>query len=168
MRVDSARYDGNALVLTTRDRMAMRFLNGFAPGEYEILPMRKRRSRDANNYCWMLCSEIADAIGSTKEDVYRHAIREGNEYTPLPIRADAVEAFRRIWSAKGIGWFAEVVDESKLPGYKLVFAYHGSSTYDTKQMSRLIERLVQDAQALGLDTLSERERTLLLDAWEAM
>ena len=77
-----------------------------------------------------------------------------------------MEEFQRIWKGHGTGWFAEIVDDSKIPGYKLVFAYHGSSTYDTAQMSRLIESLIQDAQAVGIETLSEREKSLLLEDWE--
>jgi len=37
--------------------------------------------------------------------------------------------------------------------YKRIVVYYGSSTYDTKQMSALIDSLVQDAQALGIETL---------------
>lgn len=44
-------------------------------------------------------------------------------------------------------------------------SYHGSSVYDTKQMSRLIDNLIQDAKAVGLETMSERERSLLLTEW---
>lgn len=59
----------------------------------------------------------------------------------------------------------DVVDDSKIPGYKLVFAYEGSSQYDTLQMSRFIDHLIQDAEALGIDTLSDREKSLLLEDW---
>lgn len=128
---------------------------------------REKRSRDANSYMWSLCDQIAKAIRSTKEEVYRDQIRQVGEYTPLPIKENAVDEFNELWSKHGIGWFTEVIDNSKLPGYKLVFAYAGSSTYNTKQMSRLIDSVIQEAEQLGIDTMTERERSLLLDAWEA-
>ncbi|MDO4549514.1 MAG: hypothetical protein Q4D04_15600 [Clostridia bacterium] len=131
----------------------------------EIKKYRKRRSLDANAMMWEFCSKIAEATGTTKEEVYRHNIREVGQYTPLPIREDAVEEFSRIWSEHGTGWFVEVVDDSKIEGYKLVFAYHGSSCYDTKQMSRLIDNVLQDAKSIGIETMSERERSLMMDAW---
>ena len=41
-------------------------------------------------------------------------------------------------------------DDSKLQGYKRVRLYYGSSTYDTKEMSRLLDYLVDEAQQMGL------------------
>ena len=57
------------------------------------------------------------------------------------------------------------MDDSKFPGYKKVFAYYGSSKYDTKEMSRLIDNLMQDAEALGL-VVDQREASLLKEAWD--
>lgn len=133
--------------------------------EITVKKYRKRRSLDANAMMWSVCEQIAKKIGSTKEEVYRQHIKEVGIYTPLPIKEKAVEDFANIWSAHGTGWFVEVVDNSKLPGYKLVFAYAGSSTYDTKEMSRLIDSVVQDAKSIGIDVMSEQERSLLLNAW---
>jgi len=133
--------------------------------DFSIKKFRYKRSLDANAMMWSLCEQIARKIGSTKEEVYKHHIKEVGIYTPLPIKENAVEAFSDIWSTHGTGWFVEVVDNSKLPGYKLVFAYAGSSTYDTKEMSRLIDNVVQDAKSIGIDVMSEEERSLLIDAW---
>lgn len=133
--------------------------------EITIKRYRKKRSLDANAMMWCFCEKIAKVVGITKEEVYRDQIRQVGEFTPLPIKANAIDSFSYIWSKHGIGWFVDVVDDSKLDGYKLVFAYAGSSTYDTKQMSRLIDSVLQEAEQLGIDTLDERERSLLLDAW---
>lgn len=125
--------------------------------DIEIKRWHKKRSSDANRMLWGICDKIAQATGLTKEDVYRRNIREVGVYTPLPIREDAVDTFKAIWSEHGVGWFCDVVDNSKLPGYKLVFAYQGSSTYDSKQMSRLIDAVVQDAQAVGVETITPED-----------
>lgn len=88
------------------------------------------------------------------------------KYEPLPIKAEAVETFQKRWAAKGIGWFAEVVDDSKYPGYKKVFAYYGSSTYDTVSMSRLLEYLKQDMTNMGLlIPVSKAEEERMLNEW---
>lgn len=134
--------------------------------DIEIKKHRARRSKDANAMMWAFCEKIANKINSTKEDVYRDEIRQIGKYTPLPIKCDAVEEFDRIWSSHGIGWFTEIVDDSKLEGYKLVFAYHGSSTYNTKEMSRLLDNVLQDAESVGIVVLSEQERSLLIHEWE--
>lgn len=133
----------------------------------EIRKATKKRSKDANAMCWALCHDIGNALQPPvpKEEVYRNAIREVGEYEPLPIREDAVETFQRRWAAKGTGWFAEVIDDSKLPGYKLVFAYYGSSTYDTATMSKLIDFLVQDAMNMGVKIPASKEQEEALNAW---
>lgn len=137
--------------------------------DVEIKKHNPKRSKDANAFCWGLCTDIGNAIRPPvpKEEVYRKAIREVGEYEPLPIREDAVETFQRRWASHGVGWFAEVVDNSKLKGYKLVFAYYGSSTYDTAAMSRLIDYLVDDAKQMGLPIPASKEQEEMLSAWQA-
>ena len=102
--------------------------------DIEIRRHRERRSRDANAFCWALCSEIGKALfpPMDKEDVYKRAIRAVGEYEPLPIKEEAVCTFQERWADKGTGWFADVIDDSKLPGYKLLFAYYGSQSRDGK------------------------------------
>lgn len=137
--------------------------------DIEIKKHNPKRSKDANALCWAMCSDIGNALRPPlpKEDVYRRAIREVGEYEPLPIREDAVETFQRRWAAKGTGWFAEVIDDSKLPGYKLVFAYYGSSTYDTAAMSRLLDLLAEDMRNMGLKLPATKEQEEALKAWGA-
>ena len=137
--------------------------------DVEIKKHNPKRSKDANAMCWAMCSDIGNALRPPipKEEVYRRAIREVGEYEPLPIREDAVEIFQRRWAAKGTGWFAEVIDDSKLPGFKLVFAYYGSSTYDSATMARLIDFLVDDARQMGLSIPASKEQEEALKAWGA-
>lgn len=135
------------------------------PVDVEVKRWRKRRSLDANAMMWSICSKISEVTGVSKEDVYRRNIREVGEYTSLSIKTDAIDNFSAIWAGHGIGWFVDIVDDSELEGYKLVFAYHGSSCYDTKCMSRLIDCIIQDAKSVGVDVISEQERSLMLSAW---
>lgn len=137
--------------------------------DVEIKKHNPKRSKTANDFCWAMCTDIGKAMQPPipKEEVYRKAIREVGEYEPLPIREDAVKTFQNRWSAKGTGWFAEVIDDSKLPGYKLVFAYYGSSTYDTASMSRLIDYLVDDARQMGLPIPAKKEQEEMIKAWMA-
>lgn len=130
---------------------------------------RKKRSLDANDYLWVLCTKIAERLQDSKlsiskEEVYRKHIRLVGKYEPLALRADAVERFCETWQRNGTGWLTEVVD-SALDGCKKVFAYYGSSTYDTKEMSRLIDSVIQDCAALGIETMTQAEMDSLLHEW---
>lgn len=169
MRVTECKLDGQSLRLTlSADSLteAKRFALHFSPGEYQIHRTQKKRSLDANAMLWRMCGLVAAAVGESKDDVYRKAIREAGVYSVVEVAPEAVYDFCRAWNAHGVGWFAEVADDAP-DGRKLVIAYHGSSTYDTRQMARLIDSVLQDAAAVGVETLSERERTLLLDEWNS-
>lgn len=130
---------------------------------------RHKRSLDANGYLWVLCTKIAEKLQDgrvmvTKEEVYRKHIAAVGKFTALAVQEIALEEFLKAWSRNGIGYFAQVVD-STLDGCKKVFAYHGSSEYDTKQMSRLIDSVIEDARALGIETMPPKELESLMDEW---
>ena len=131
----------------------------------EIKQHRTKRSLDANAYCWVLCQKIAEVIGSTKELVYQKVIRDVGQFEILPIRDDAVDKWIEIWSSRGLGWFAEVLDDSKLEGYKKVINYYGSSVYCSRSMSILIEEIVSQCKELGIETLPPEELKSLNEAW---
>lgn len=131
----------------------------------EIKRTTKPRSLDANAFMWKLCTEIANAIRATKEEVYRKAIRDVGKYFPVPVRDDLIEEWQKSWSRNGIGWFADVTDKSKNKGYTLMFSYCGSSTYTTEEMSRLIDYLIDDMKQIGLPIPASKEQEEALKAW---
>lgn len=129
--------------------------------DIEIKKHRKKRSLDANAYAWKLIDKIAQVMRLDKKQVYREAIRNiGGVSEVLCMQEPVVEKFCRSWAEHGIGWQTEVMP-SKLEGCSNVVVYFGSSTYDTKQMSALIEQLIQDAKALGIETLPPDELSRL-------
>lgn len=132
---------------------------------FEIKKRKSLRSLNANGYAWKLCSEIANVLGVTKEEVYKKIIKEAGEFEVVPIRREAVKMFISGWTRKGLGWLCDV-QESKLQGYVNVVIYYGSSIYDTKQMSTLINSLVQEAKNLGIVTLDDLEIERLLEEYE--
>ena len=134
----------------------------------EIKKASKRRSKTANDFCWAMCTDIGNALKPPlpKEEVYRKAIKDVGRFETLHMRAEAIPVFRGIWAQRGVGWFTEVVDYSEVPGCKVVFAYYGSSTYDTAEMSRLLDYLKQDMDSMGLAIpVSKEEEERLLNAW---
>lgn len=133
----------------------------------DIKQYRKRRSLDANAYCWILSQKIAEKIGNTKEFVYKQAIRQVGQFEILPIKDDAVEKWIQVWESRGIGWQSEIMRDSKLDGYTTTINYFGSSVYDTKQMSILLEEIVYQAKELGIDTMTDTEKRELLEMWES-
>lgn len=123
---------------------------------------RHKRSLEANAYAWVLIDKIAQSMHLSKTAVYRNAIREiGGVSVTVSVRKDAVNQLQDEWSSRGIGWQLEDIG-SKIPGWTNVILYYGSSSYDTAQMSDLIESLVQEAQGLGIETKTKEEIESLL------
>ena len=131
----------------------------------KIAKKRNQRSLDANSYMWVLADKIAKEIKSTKEAVYRKAIRDVGVWEDRPIRNDAVPTSLERWERIGLGWFGEEVRESKLEGYKILRFYFGSSSYDTKEMSRLVDWIVEEAKELGIETATPEEIAKMKDLW---
>lgn len=136
--------------------------------DLEVKEHRKKRSLDANAYAWVLIGKLSEALRIAPLEVYRQAIQNiGGNYEVIPIKEEAVEQFRRVWEARGLGWPCVDMGASKLPGYRNLRAYYGSSTYDTRQMSQLIDNLVQDCKALDIETMTPDKLALLMEGWNA-
>jgi len=167
MEITNAQLRDNTLSLTLKPPYAdaQKLIYKFKPGSYELAAVReKKRSLDANKYLWKLVTTIAQAVGISAEDVYRRAVREYGVCETIKVHYKAVNEFSRIWESRGIAWFTELAD---LEGdYRTMLVYSGSSCYNTGDMSRLIDGVIQDARNLEIETLTERELSLLLDAWK--
>lgn len=125
-----------------------------------------KRSLDANGYAWALIDRIAAEMRTTKEEVYRSTIRNiGGVSEVVCVQDRAVDKLRQGWSKNGIGWQTETFP-SKIGGCTNVVLYYGSSTYDSRQMSALIDSLVQDCKALGIETRPQEEIDSLIRSYE--
>jgi hypothetical protein len=140
------------------------FRQQFKPNEeYELRLIRKKRSLDSNSFCWKICTEIANVVGNTKEDVYRDAINHVGVYETLQFADDeAMERFKAKWRTNGEGWLTKTLDKQK----RILMAYYGSSSYDTKEMSVLIDYLVREAGDLGIQVLTEEQIELMKTEWK--
>lgn len=131
----------------------------------EIKPYRKKRSLNANAYAWVLMDKIAESQGITKEEVYLNHIKEVGVFRVATISEDAVDTLMKGWSMNGVGWVAEKLGSSDVKGFVDVTLYYGSSVYNTKQMTRLIDNIVQDCNALGIETKTPDEIANMLSLW---
>lgn len=166
MRIDNARIQGGELVLSCSMQEARQFAYRFKPGEYEIRPEKKKRSLDANAYAWLLVNRIADALRATPEEIYREALRSvPNALEIVCVQDKAVDSMARLWTSGHIGRRVET-ELSKIKGCTNLYLYYGSSDYDKRQMSQLIDNLVLDAKALDIETRPAEEIQSLLAAWE--
>jgi hypothetical protein len=158
LTLSCTRQEAMAMVAEGREILAKGEL------EVELKKKTKRRSLDSNAYCWNLCQKIAEVIRSTKEEVYKKAIREVGQFETLAVKEEAAEQFIKVWNSRGLGWYAEEMD-SKLEGCKKIVAYYGSSCYDVRSMAILIDYIVQECKELGIETLTPQELARMNEEW---
>jgi hypothetical protein len=130
----------------------------------EIKEHKNHRSLDANAYLWVLLTKLQDKLSIPKEELYKNYILKIGSSEILPIKNEAVDKFREAWQRNGLGWITETT-KSKLDGFTNVIAYYGSSSYNTTEMSRLINEVVDDCKEQNIETKSDNEINNLLKQW---
>lgn len=133
--------------------------------QYEVKEVKRRRSLDSNAYAWVLIGKLQDKLHIPKEDIYKSLIKEIGSYEVIPVKNEAVERFSQAWSKNGLGWITETT-KSKLEGFTNIIAYYGSSSYNTSEMSRLIELIVQECKQQDIETMTPNELKSLLESWD--
>lgn len=137
----------------------------------QIKKYREKRSLDANAYFWVLCGKLASKLKQDSISIYRELIREiGNNFEILPIRNDSVEKFIVAWGKDSNGrtkkgWICDILGDSKIEGYTNVCAYYGSSTYDSKQMSDLIDLIIIECKEQGIQTETPEQIAKMKSLW---
>lgn len=144
------------------------YIDSLESGKEYVLTIkenRKKRSLDANAYCWVLLDKLASQLHESKEAIYKSYIKEiGGNSEIVCIKTEAAEKLCGAWERNGLGWQTDTMP-SKLKNCTNVVLYYGSSVYDTEQMSRLIDLIVQDCQTLGIETKDPAELERLVEEW---
>lgn len=144
----------------------MRILSEFIQGDTKILTIqvkkdeevyvkKKKRSNNANAMFWELLQQLCEEMNLDVIQEYRKRVKELGIFQSFELDTKNVPTFEKIWCEKGLGWFTEKVDESALK--TRINAYYGSSSYNSKQFSRLLDNLVQDCRSVGIQTLDDLE-----------
>ena len=161
------------LTFVTRERRVVQELKelGDVDLSLTVAKYREKRSLDANAYFWVLAQKIAEKLTISGDkpvsavDVYKEYIKDIGAYEVFPVREEAAEKFKAVWKSYGIGWIVEDLGDSKLSGYKNIKCHYGSSVYDSKQMSRLIDMVKADCDELGIETKTPEELAELKSLW---
>ena len=125
----------------------------------------QRRSLDANAYFHVLVGKIADALTISKAKAKNVLICKYGQPQLLPdgdimvYKTNAPEEF--MWEQESIHAIP-VKYEEKATFYSI---YRGSHTYDTKEMSVLIDGTVADAKELGIETVTPAEIVEMKERW---
>lgn len=160
MQITECRVAGDELILKTSDLAEIRrFAYNFKSGNYEIERRRKKRSLDANAFCWKICTEIANVLRAEKESVYVDMLKRYGQSDIVSVLSKVdVRGYFKYYDEFGKG----TVNGKEFTHYKV---YKGSSEYDVREMQILLDGIVDEAKALDIEVISESERALLLADW---
>lgn len=129
---------------------------------------REKRSLDANAYAWVLMDKLAAKLRMRPDEVYRQYIPDvaGNSVI-VPVREDMIEHWDKIWCSGHLGRMIEDMGECRhTTGYHNIRCYLGSSDYDTTQMSRLIDLIVEDCKAQEIETKTPEQLAMMKEEWK--
>lgn len=129
-------------------------------------PYRRKRSLDANAYLWVLLQKLADALSTpghriNKWEIYLDMLGDYGVFTHIVVKPEAVERMKKEWrTVREIG----EITVGKQVGVQLQ-CYYGSSTYDTAEMSKLIDGVVTRCRELDIETLPPYEIERMKKEW---
>lgn len=137
-----------------------------------IVQYRKKRSLDANAYYWTLLTKFADVIGLSNPEAHNMMLRGYGQseifdgkavYVTIP---DTEEAEKKVNNATD--YHLAPTSQVRLGNdgvmYRTYRLLRGSRTYDTKEMSRLIDGLITCCKEAGIpetEIASPNEKEIL-------
>lgn len=137
----------------------------------DIAPHKEKRSLDANGYYWVLCTKIAAAERVSKTEMHNRLLSEyGTEQVTDGAFEWAVKSPKFDWTKsttthyRPAGRTVRTAAGEELPLYWVI---RGSHTYDTAEMSRLIDGAVYEAKEHGVETMTPDEIERLKAAWHS-
>lgn len=157
-------YTGRILVEVKGEEKCNEILKFNIEKKIEVKEYKELRSLDANAYLWVLLTKLQEKLKIPKEEIYKSYIQKIGSAEILPVRNEAVDRFCEVWHKNGLGWITETT-KSKVEGFTNVIAYYGSSSYNTAEMSRLINEVVEDCKEQNIETKSKKEIDSLLEQW---
>lgn len=134
----------------------------------------KKRSLDANAYYWQLLSKVAEKSKLNNQEAHNLMLRKYGQIFTIDGKAvylvlpDTEEAEKTADNAETyhIRATSQVKEGKDGKMYRTYIMLRGSSDYDTKEMSVLIEGLVADAKELGIETMTEEEIERMMEQYE--
>ena len=128
---------------------------------FEIKQHREKRSLTANSYAWALIGKIADVIRASKDEVYLMMLKRYGQSEVISVVANvSLEGYFKYFDIIGQG----IVNDTLFSHYRV---YKGSSEYDTREMSVLIDGIISEAKELDIETLPPAEIARMKEMWRA-
>lgn len=156
-------------ILVQDKKIAQRLISSLTDTLYQciIKPFKPKRSLDANAYFHVLVNKIAEAMNLGEDETkvnlvleYGSVMRDENGEKvgfklPASVNVNSIYKYAK--------WFDKRVENGK--EFNCYIIYEHTHKLDSKQMARLIDGTVYEAQQLGIETRTPDEIERLKAAW---
>lgn len=118
--------------------------------KYEIKEYNEKRSLDQNKYYWKLLGELAKKMRVSPDELHFEMIKKSCPFEEYLVPDTA--------NLRGIK-YKEILSQRKVKDkvFKVIRVYVGSSDLDTKEMTILLDSLIEECKLQGIETLSPNE-----------
>lgn len=135
-------------------------LNAPRDEKYELNKYKEKRSLNANNYAWALMVEIGNKLNLSKEEVYKQMLMDYGQSAMISVLSNVdISSYFKYYNEAG----RTELNGKEFVHYKI---YKGSSEYNTKEMSILINGIVQECKQLDIETKTDEEIKSLIKEWK--
>ena len=118
---------------------------------FEVRDYKQKRSLTQNAYFWVLVNEIANVTKQSKDEIHLQMLKEYGQNEVFSIRSDIdVSRYLKYYEEIGKG----KVNGKEFTHYRV---FKGSSEMDSREMAILLDGVVQEAEQLGIPTLTPAE-----------
>lgn len=139
------------------------------PLDLELKIHREKRSLDANAYYYKLLSLMAEKLHTSINEIHNITLsRYGypelidNNLVSLALKANIDPNRLEGIHLKSTG---HITINSKGIEFMNYIVMRGSHTFNTLEMSHLIDGVISEAKELGIDTLTPAEKERMVAAW---
>lgn len=135
---------------------------------------RRKRSLDANSYYWSLLTKLSEVAGISKNRAHNMMLRRYGKLVEVDgdliyvVVPDNDEGERMALEAETfhIKPTSQVKTANDGSSFRTYLMLRGSSTYDTAEMSTLINGLVEECNDLGIETMTPMELERMMGLYE--
>lgn len=159
----------NLLVRTPQARQIVDAVKKGKSYTVEIKEYRKKRSLDQNALYWSVLTSFAEALNISNAYAHNLLLRRYGQlerYDDKPVYVvlpDTEDAEKKADEAESyhLKPTSQVKEGKDGISYRTYMLLRGSSSYDTKEMTRLLDGLLEECKEMGICVMSEREASLL-------
>lgn len=168
-RGEIKQMNGNTVVIALESAFGLEDLTDV---DVTIVKHRNRRSIDANNYYYLLANKIAQNVNLSLAEYHNRTLAElgiawldENGERSFILMPDNDKWLKQIPGENHFAPTSKTITDNNGEPWRCFYLLKPTRLMNTKEMAILIDYVVQDAKALGIETKDDKEIERILSRW---